>query len=109
MSQYPENKVVTFISRDEYLEMERVLQQASEELPQVERVLKKEFKRMEVVNAFRDAFDLIGGVTRLAVWADKNPTEFYRLYAKLLPKETEHTGSTELVIKHVLPPSRLDE
>jgi len=102
-------KKIEFITRDEYYQMEQTLAQAADALPQVERILKKEFKRMEVVNAFRDAFDLIGGVTRLAVWANSNPTEFYRLYAKLLPKETEHTGSTELVIKHVLPPSRLDE
>jgi hypothetical protein len=102
-------KRIEFITRDEYLQMERVLAQSAEELPKVERVLKREFNRREVVEAFRDAFELIGGVTRLAVWANNNPTEFYRLYAKLLPKETEHTGNAELVIKHVLPPSKLDD
>lgn len=102
-------KRIEFVTREEYLQMEQTLSQAAEEYPKVERILKKEFNRREVVEAFRDAFELIGGVTRLAVWANQNPTEFYRLYAKLLPKETEHTGQSELVIKHVLPPSKLDE
>lgn len=105
----PENKVVQFISRDEYEQMNRVLAQASNELPQVERVLKREFNRREVVEAFRDAFEMIGGTTRLAMWAHKNETEFYRLYAKLLPKETELIGDHKMVIQHVLPPSKLDE
>ena len=41
--------------------------------------------RKKVENAFLNAFELIGGVSRLALWADQNPTEFYRLYARLLP------------------------
>lgn len=35
--------------------------------------------------AFINAFELIGGVSRLVMWADQNPTEFYKLYARLLP------------------------
>lgn len=34
--------------------------------------------------AFQSAFELIGGVPRLAVWADKNPTQFYSIYARLI-------------------------
>lgn len=41
--------------------------------------------RREVVDAFTAAFTMIGGVPRLALWADQNPTEFYRLFGKLLP------------------------
>lgn len=41
--------------------------------------------RREVVEAFTAAFTMIGGVPRLALWADQNPTEFYRLFGKLLP------------------------
>lgn len=40
-----------------------------------------------------EAFDLIGGVAALVVWGRQNPSEFYRLWAKLIPanapKETE--------------------
>ena len=67
--------------------------------------------RKRVVNAFLDAFHLIGGTPRLALWADENPTEFYRIYAKLLPKQTEAevTTSGDMTIRHVLPRGPLDE
>lgn len=54
-------------------------------------MLPKSFKaagnitREEVEARFHLAFELIGGVERFALWAAKNPTEFYRMYQKLLP------------------------
>ena len=39
----------------------------------------------EVVGRFHLAFELIGGVERFALWADSNPTDFYKIYGKLLP------------------------
>lgn len=33
------------------------------------------------------AFDLMGGVPALVVWGRQNPTEFYRIWARLIPKE----------------------
>ena len=67
-------------------------------------------KRTRVINAFHDAFQLTGGTPRLALWADENPTEFYRLYAKLLPKqiETEQNVDATLRIHHILPRGKLD-
>ena len=35
--------------------------------------------------AFALAFDSIGGGTALGKWARENPTEFYKLYARLIP------------------------
>ena len=35
--------------------------------------------------AFRLAFEKMGGPDALAAWAAENPTEFYKLYAKLIP------------------------
>lgn len=71
----------------------------------------RELKRNRVVNAFTDAFELIGGVARLAHWADSHPTDFFKLYARLLPAEASkkitHDGG--VVIKHVLPRGPLDE
>jgi len=32
-------------------------------------------------------FDMIGGRTAMAAWAKANPTEFYRLYSRLLPTD----------------------
>lgn len=39
------------------------------------------------------AFDLMGGVPALVVWGRGNPTEFYRLWARLIPKEAENTAA----------------
>lgn len=33
------------------------------------------------------AFDLMGGVNALVIWGRKNQTEFYRIWARLIPKE----------------------
>lgn len=70
----------------------------------------REVKRAKVVNAFHEAFELIGGVPRLAHWADQSPSAFYKLYARLLPtqasQQIEHGG--EIRIKHVLPKGPLD-
>ena len=67
-----------------------------------------DIKRKRVINAFQDAFQLIGGTPRLALWADENPTEFYRIYSKLMPKENHNQTDGELVIHHVLPRGPLD-
>lgn len=44
--------------------------------------------------ALEAAFERRGGIDGLVNWADENPTEFYKLYAKLLPAEltVKHTG-----------------
>tara|TARA_R110000868_G_scaffold15596_4_gene70934 strand:- start:2876 stop:3265 length:390 start_codon:yes stop_codon:yes gene_type:complete len=69
------------------------------------------FNRAQIVQAFDNAFHLIGGTPRLALWADENPKEFFKLYAKLLPSQsTSSLGeSTDIIIKHILPKSPLDE
>ena len=41
---------------------------------------------------FHEAFSKIGGLEALCEWAKLNPGEFYKLYAKLLPKELEVKG-----------------
>lgn len=47
------------------------------------------FSRHTVVSSFASAFEMIGGTMRLALWANENPTEFYRLFGKLLPSATQ--------------------
>lgn len=39
------------------------------------------------------AFDLMGGVPALVVWGRANPTEFYRIWARLIPKPAEEASS----------------
>jgi hypothetical protein len=46
-------------------------------------------KDSKAAKAFQQAFDMIGGVPRLALWADQNPTKFYALYSKLVPATAE--------------------
>lgn len=67
------------------------------------------FNRQDVINAFNEAFEQMGGVRRLALWADQNPGEFFKLYAKLLPSSSQdvNTGTT-IVIQHAVPRSTLD-
>jgi len=67
-----------------------------------------QLKRQQVVDAFLDSFQLIGGTPRLALWADENPTEFYRLFAKLAPREQKNTSDGKMTIQHVLPRTDLD-
>ena len=40
------------------------------------------------------AFDLMGGVPALVAWGRKNPTEFYRLWSRLIPKESVEVSAT---------------
>jgi len=73
--------------------------------------LPREVKREKVVHAFQEAFELIGGVPRLAHWADQSPSAFFKLYARLLPTQAnnqlEHSG--EIRVRHILPRGPLDE
>lgn len=38
------------------------------------------------------AFELMGGVPALVVWGRQNPTEFYRIWARLIPKPAEEAA-----------------
>jgi len=54
---------------------------------------------------------MIGGVPRLAVWADQNPTDFFKLYGRLLPASStaELDGPQELLIKMAFAPKALSQ
>jgi hypothetical protein len=67
-------------------------------------------RRADVVSAFSAAFQMIGGIPRLALWADNNPTEFYKLYARMLPSAAsdEMNALGEFKVIHSLPPPAYD-
>jgi hypothetical protein len=68
------------------------------------------FTRGDVVKAFENAFHMMGGTTRLALWANANPDKFYPLYAKLLPATTINIGDTgKYEILHRIAPTALDK
>ena len=55
--------------------------------------------------AFQLAFDGIGGAPALQQWGLANLTEFFKLYARLIP--VEHTGkdgdaAIQTVVKHII-------
>lgn len=43
-------------------------------------------------------FEKIGGVPRMCSWAEKNETQFYSLYAKLLPLQVTGEGGEPIQI-----------
>ncbi len=43
-------------------------------------------------DAFQHAFDTLGGPDALTAWAAANPSDFYKLYARLIPTETHIAG-----------------
>lgn len=45
--------------------------------------------------AFEMAFEQLGGVDALMSWARVNPTEFYKLYARLIPEQQRHSADTD--------------
>jgi hypothetical protein len=68
------------------------------------------FSRQDVVNALATTFQMIGGVSRMALWANANPDKFYPLYAKLLPSTSIQIGdNSTVVIQHAIPKTDLDE
>jgi len=66
--------------------------------------------RADVVESFTNAFQMIGGVDRLALWADQNPGDFYKLFGKLMPPAASDLldGQREFVVRHILPPPVMD-
>lgn len=70
------------------------------------------FTRGQVVSAFQSAFDIIGGVSRLALWANANPTEFYKLYSRLMPATSIQNifeSGSKIVIEHAIGRTPLDQ
>ena len=53
-------------------------------------------------DAFASVFETLGGTTRLHEWAAENPTEFFKLYARLIPHEV--VGDPERPVGVVLLP-----
>lgn len=44
--------------------------------------------------AFKEAFEQLGGVPKLVEWAERNPDKFYTLIARLLPVDITSGGET---------------
>jgi len=100
-----------FISKDEYMSMENTFHELAESGKNLTRLPKKPFDRQKVVLAFQEAFELVGGIPRLAMYAHNNYGEFLKIYGKLIPAANlhDHAGQIEHIIRPALPKSKLDE
>lgn len=104
------SNIVQFMTREEFEAMDRTLRGIANGDPKVTKITKKEMGRQFVIDSFNEAFYMIGGVQRFALWAHENPSEFYKLWGKQLPSgaQVDVNASGEIIFKHVLPPSKLD-
>lgn len=74
--------------------------------------LAQEFSRAQAVDNIQRTFDLIGGVDRMALWANQEPGKFFtQVYPKLLPSTSLNINgdNTKVEIVHSLPATKLDE
>lgn len=58
---------------------------------------------LEAKEALRLAFEGMGGVARLTKWADINPGDFYKLWARLIPVEMHGSGAGGSIVITVTP------
>ena len=55
-----------------------------------------------VKEALSLAFDGIGGIPALVTWACEHPTEFYKLYVKLLPRNVTMEPDSNTIVRRAL-------
>jgi hypothetical protein len=106
-------QVIEYIPHDQNLDSEQTLERLAGE-PNLKflKIFPRRgpLSRAAVVQAFNDAFEQIGGISRLSLWADSHPDEFFKLYARLLPPSShpELDDKKDVKVLHVLPPTALD-
>ena len=103
--------LLQFMDAEDHSAMAETFNALAESGRNVTRLPSKPFDRKKVVEAFQEAFDLIGGTPRLAIWAHHNTTDFYKLYGKLIPSSAhiDMDGRMHLTITPPLPRSALDD
>lgn len=63
---------------------------------------------IDIKEAILECFDLIGGIPSFAKWAERNPSEFYPIFARLAPREVagniqvNHSSDASQVISQAL-------
>lgn len=108
----PKDPALTqFVSEEQFGEMGEVFSELAESGKSLTRLPRREFSRRRVLEALDEAFQLVGGVPRLAFWAHHNPTEFFKLWGKTIPaaSQLDVMGQLTHIIRPALPRSALDE
>lgn len=99
-----------FVSDSEFGKMGETFRELAESGKSLDRLPQRQFSRRRVLEALDEAFQLIGGVPRLAMWAHVNPSDFYKLWGKTIPaaSQMEIMGNVQHIIRPALPRSPLD-
>jgi hypothetical protein len=71
-------------------------------------VVKTMAQQHPIYGAFGLVFEEIGGVEALADWAADNPTDFYRIFSRMVPQDAGTGGQINIQINNQLGPSPLD-
>lgn len=92
-------------------QMHTILSDEGKKARAVMQAPRRKFDRQRFLDAMSEAFEQIGGVARLTLWADKNPTEFYRLMKATIPQAQllDIQAKMQMQILPALAPSPLDE
>jgi len=99
-----------YVSEEEYRQMGLTFTALAESGKSLTRLPRRQVDRQKVLEAIHEAFVLIGGVPRFAMWAHQNPDSFYKLWAKTAPNALQVSGQlAHQFIKPSLPPSPLDQ
>ena len=101
---------------------ERVLQYSDELSPflsdpakvagSMNRIPKKQAQKQRLIQAMAEAFEIVGGVPRLALYADKNYGEFLKIIGKQIPVLVQNSigiqANGPVTIVSAIPASTLD-
>ena len=101
---------------------ERVLQYSDELSPflsdpakvagSMNRIPKKQAQKQRLIQAMAEAFEIVGGVPRLALYADKNYGEFLKIIGKQIPVLVQNSigiqANGPVTIVSAIPQSPLD-
>jgi hypothetical protein len=73
--------------------------------------LEKMLSRKGIASSFLEAFELVGGIPRLAMWANDpaNYGEFVKLYARFAPKEDREEETRHFTYVSNVPQSPLNK
>jgi len=74
----------TLAQPEDFISPQAEVEQVLGELAVAKR-LPRDLRTRNVKEQFQFAFELIGGIPRLAHWANTHPSQFYALYSKLIP------------------------
>lgn len=91
--------------------MDFLLSDIAQECQQINKAPKQASRNTRLLEAIQETFELIGGVPRMAVWADNNAGDFYKLLGKQIPgmvQQLNFNGPTQINITPALARSPLD-